>query len=103
MGLASIIGEAGEALLESRMASTLSPEVLERDSAFLRGLGELNTPELTGEISKYLINEGRPGSAEYMIVFSRSATLDKELELIEAGVLDIRKAEQLGLLLMVDF
>ncbi|MFZ5424185.1 MAG: hypothetical protein ACOZAO_00090 [Patescibacteria group bacterium] len=102
MGIESIIGEAGKALLESESAIKIGTEVFKRDAEVLAGFSALKTPELTESIAEHLINEGRPGSAEYMNMFSKSCCLDKELSLLEAGIFDPQAVEQGGLPVLID-
>lgn len=102
MGIESIIGEAGKVLLESESTAKLGAEFFKKDAEVLAGLGELKTPELTESITEHLVKEGRPGSAEYMGMFSKSCCLDKELSLLEAGTFDPQGIEQAGLPLMIE-
>ena len=102
MGLESIVGEAGKALLKSESVSKLGAEFFKKDAEVLAGLGGLKAPELTKKVTEHLIKEGRPGSAEYMGVFSKSVVLNKELEMIESGIFDAKKTELLGLPVMID-
>jgi hypothetical protein len=102
MGIESIVGEAGKALFESESTAKLGAEFFKKDAEVLAGLGKLKTSELTESITGHLVREGRPGSAEYMGMFSKSCCLDKEFSLLEAGTFDPQSIKQAGLPLMVD-
>lgn len=102
MELESLVDGVEKTLLESENVTKHDTEFFKKDAEVLAGLEKLKTPELTKEITKHLVKEGKPGSAEYIDMFSKSTVLDKELDLLESGVLDPQKIEQEGLPLMLD-
>lgn len=103
MGPQDVLKGIGEGALESENIGigSLGTKTLERDAKILEGLAGEKTPKLTEKIIDHLEKNGRPGSAEYMDVFFRSAVLDKELELLEQGGLNQETIKQSELPLMV--
>jgi len=77
-------------------------EFFQRDAEVLERVREMKTPEMTDGIVEHLVKEGKPGSAEYVQVFSKSVVLDKELALAEAGKLNNQQLESEGLPIMID-
>jgi len=102
MGLDALIGGAREALSKSESLPNLGAEFFKQDAELLTSLEGSSFTELTEGITKHLTSEGRPGSAEYMRMFSKSCCLDKQLDLVEAGTFDPQSIERAGLPLMVD-
>jgi len=77
-------------------------EFFQRDAEVLERVREMKTPEMTDGIVEHLVKEGKPGSSEYIQVFSKSVVLDKELALAEAGKLNNHQLESEGLPVMID-
>ncbi len=102
MAITDLIKAAGNALEKSDQTTKLGVDLFKKDAEFLEEIKELKTPELTNKITEHLVENGKPGSAEYMGLYSKSAVLDKEAGLIEAGALDLQKIESAGLPLMID-
>ena len=102
MAITDLIIAAGNALEKSDQTTKLGVDLFKKDAEILEAVKDLKTPEITDKITEHLVENGKPGSAEYMGLYSKSAVLDKEAGLIEAGGLDLQKIESAGLPLMID-
>lgn len=98
MAITSILSQVGKSMMEYEGAGSLAKEFFKKDAEVLTRLGELKTADLTESIAEHLVKDGRPGSAEYMKVLSKSSLLDQQLGLLENGTL----VEKAGLPLMID-
>jgi hypothetical protein len=80
----------------------LEPAFLKREETFAETLLDKNPMELTEKIAEHLKEEARPGSSEYMKVFSASAVLDAEVKMLEEGRYDPVLLQEKGLQPMLD-